>query len=76
MSVIFQSGIKPKLLAALHENHVVLQDVQNVKAIAETLEHISKVKSLTQKFNEYLLHGRIEEAAGAAKDIVSVNMKY
>ncbi|CAG8623836.1 9996_t:CDS:10 [Paraglomus brasilianum] len=64
-----ESGIKPKLLAALHENHVVLQDVQNVKAIAETLEHISKVKSLTQKFNEYLLHGRIEEAAGAAKDI-------
>ena len=75
MSVIFQSGIKPKLLAALHENHVVLQDVQNVKAIAETLEHISKVKSLTQKFNEYLLNGRIEEAAGAAKDIVRFNMK-
>ncbi|CAG8494488.1 1531_t:CDS:10 [Paraglomus occultum] len=64
-----ESGIKPKLLAALHENHVILQDVQNVKAVAETLEHLSKIKSLTQKFNEYLLHGRIEEAAGAAKDI-------
>ncbi|GBC04367.1 hypothetical protein RclHR1_05640010 [Rhizophagus clarus] len=59
-----ETGMMSKLINAVQENRMVMQEVQNTKSVVETLEYLSEVQNCVKRFQEYLLQGRIEEASG------------
>ncbi|CAG8674135.1 13656_t:CDS:10 [Cetraspora pellucida] len=58
-------GMKPKLITALQENRVIMQEVYNTRYVVETLEYLIEVQNSAKRFQEYLIQGRIEEAAAS-----------
>ncbi|CAG8643290.1 1192_t:CDS:2, partial [Scutellospora calospora] len=58
-------GMKPKLITALQENRVIMQEVHSTRYVADTLEYLIEVQNSAKRFQEYLAQGRIEEAAAS-----------
>ncbi|CAG8604874.1 8289_t:CDS:10 [Dentiscutata erythropus] len=58
-------GMKPKLIAALQENRIIMQEVHSTRYVVETLEYLIEVQNSAKRFQEYLSQGRIEEAAAS-----------
>ncbi|CAG8642792.1 1219_t:CDS:2, partial [Racocetra fulgida] len=54
-----------ELITALQENRVIMQEVYNTRYVVETLEYLIEVQNSAKRFQEYLIQGRIEEAAAS-----------
>ncbi|CAG8508919.1 5727_t:CDS:10 [Acaulospora colombiana] len=64
-----ETGMKPKLLTALKDNKLIKQQVQNTRCVVETLEYLSELQTSEKRFQEYMIQGRIEEAAGTITEM-------
>ncbi|KAG9300697.1 hypothetical protein G9A89_023495 [Geosiphon pyriformis] len=65
-------GTKQKLLVALRENQVIMQDMKNADMLVDILEYIREVQLCTKRFDDYLADFRIEEAAGTVREMDSL----
>ncbi|CAB4415250.1 unnamed protein product [Rhizophagus irregularis] len=59
-----ETGMKRKLVSALQENRMVMQEVKDTKSVVDALEYLNEIQNCVKRFQEYLAQGRIEEASG------------